>query len=139
MVAGHICLDITPVFRTDNYLDIQQVFTPGHLTNMMGVKIAAGGVVPNVGISLSIMGLNCQLIGKIGKDFFGEDILNFLKQLNVSESIVRTTSENTSYTVVIAPPGVDRIFFQDSGANNKFTYDDINFEIVKKARLFLFG
>ena len=139
VVAGHVCLDIAPVFREDINLDIKQIFTPGHLTNMAGAKIAAAGAVPNVGISLGILGLKTHLMGKTGKDFFGRGILNFLKERNIGGSMVETEDGNTSYTVVIAPPGTDRIFFHDPGTNDTFTADDIDYEIVKQARLFHFG
>ena len=140
VVAGHICLDITPVFREDNKcLNLDQIFTPGKLTNMSGANIAAAGTVPNVGISLGILGMKTWLMGKIGKDFFGEGVLNFLKKRNLDGSFIETEGENTSYTVVLAPPGIDRMFLHDPGANDTFTAEDIDYNVVKKSRMFHFG
>lgn len=139
VVAGHLCLDITPVFREDINIDVKRVFTPGTLTNMDGIKIAAAGAVPNVGITLGILGLKPWLMGKTGNDFFGRGIQNFLGERNIARSITETENGNTSYTVVIAAPGTDRIFFHDPGTNDTFTADDIDYEIVKQAKLFHFG
>ena len=47
--------------------------------------------------------------------------------------------ENTSYTIVIVPPGYDRIFLHHTGANDTFCADDINYDLVKEAKLFHFG
>lgn len=139
VVAGHVCLDITPVFMRDNKLDLQRIFAPGNLTNMSGIEVAAAGAVPNVGISLHRLGIKTRLMGKTGKDFFGRGILDFLREKNIEGKMVEAEGGNTSYTIVISPPGTDRIFFHDPGTNDTFTSADIDYEIVKQAKLFHFG
>lgn len=139
VVAGHVCLDITPIFKEKERLDLKRIFCPGNLTNMSGVEITAAGCVPNVGISLDILGIKTWLMGKTGCDFFEKAILDFLKSKNMKGSMVEAISENTSYTIVISPPGMDRIFFHDPGANDSFTADDLDYDIIKQARLFHFG
>lgn len=42
--------------------------------------------------------------------------------------MVVVDEEETSYTVVIVPPGFDRIFLHNPGVNNTFCADDINSE-----------
>jgi sugar/nucleoside kinase (ribokinase family) len=46
---------------------------------------------------------------------------------------------STSYTVVLAPPGVDRIFLHNPGANDCFAADDISESVLTDASLFHFG
>ena len=46
---------------------------------------------------------------------------------------------STSYTVVINPPGVDRIFLHYPGANDTFGADDVRYDLLAQARLFHFG
>jgi len=46
---------------------------------------------------------------------------------------------HSSYTVVINPPGVDRIFFHYPGANDTFGAGDVRYDLVSGARLFHFG
>ena len=53
--------------------------------------------------------------------------------------MVVVKGEETSYTIVIVPPGFDRIFLHNPGANNTFVADDINYDIVAQARLFHLG
>jgi sugar/nucleoside kinase (ribokinase family) len=45
----------------------------------------------------------------------------------------------SSYTVILAPPRIDRIFLHCPGANDVFSSADINLAVVEKARLFHFG
>ncbi len=139
VVAGHICFDVIPAFRKMDKTEMKDIFVPGKLINMDSVKVSTGGPVSNTGIALSILGINTKLMGKIGKDYFGEGVIKLLKERNAEEGMVIADGEKTSYTVVIVPPGFDRIFLHNPGANNTFCYDDINFDIVKEAKLFHFG
>ncbi len=140
VVAGHICLDITPKFSMNiSYKEISSVFIPGKLINVDKAIISTGGAVPNTGLALSKLGAEVSLIGKIGDDLFGKGIVNVLKKSADMSGMSIVKGENSSYTVVIAVPGTDRIFLHYPGTNNTFGYDDVNFEIVKKAKLFHLG
>jgi len=139
IVAGHICLDITPAFKKIDKGKIKDIFIPGRLINMGKVKISTGGPVSNVGLALSILGINAKLMGKIGGDFFGNGVLKLLKERNADDGMIVVDNEETSYTIVIVPPGIDRIFLHNPGANSTFCADDINYELVKQAKIFHFG
>ena len=45
----------------------------------------------------------------------------------------------TSYSIILAPPGIDRIALHHTGGNDEFMSEDIDFEKVKKVNLFHFG
>ena len=139
IVAGHICLDITPAFKKIDKGKIKDIFIPGRLINMGKIKISTGGPVSNVGIALSILGINAKLMGKIGGDFFGNGVLKLLRERNADDGMIVVDNEETSYTIVIVPPGIDRIFLHNPGANSTFCADDINYELVKQAKIFHFG
>jgi sugar/nucleoside kinase (ribokinase family) len=53
--------------------------------------------------------------------------------------LVRDPAVSTSYTVILSPPGLDRIFLHCPGANDSFDAGDIDYELVRQARLFHFG
>ncbi len=139
VVAGHICLDITPNFISEGSKDIHQILRPGTLTNVAGVKIGTGGAVSNTGIALSILGIQTQLMGKIGRDYFGEGILQLVGERGLQEGMTIAEDASTSYTIVIVPPETDRIFLHDPGANDSFSAADINYDITDKAKIFHFG
>ena len=80
LVAGHICLDITPVFSARTPAPLGEVLVPGKLVQMRDVNISTGGAVANTGLALKILGADVVLMGKIGKDAFGEIVLERLRQ-----------------------------------------------------------
>jgi sugar/nucleoside kinase (ribokinase family) len=53
--------------------------------------------------------------------------------------MVVSNEAETAFSIVIAPPEVDRIFLESPGCNQIFDINHINFEMVSKARLFHFG
>lgn len=142
IVAGHICVDITPVFpegkgRNRNVSDVMK---PGKLLHMDGVQVSTGGVVANTGLAMKFLGADVKLIGKIGEDSFGEIVANTLKKNGAEDdSLVRDPSVSTSYTVVVAIPGIDRIFLHDPGANDQFFSKDISDVQLREADHIHFG
>lgn len=139
VVAGHICLDVTPTFLSPAGTLPKDLFIPGKLINMDEVNISTGGPVSNTGIALQKMGVKTKLMSKVGNDLFGNGILNLLKERGNHEGMITMKGEHTSYTIVIVPPGIDRIFLHNPGANNTFVADDVDYEFLKQAKLFHFG
>ncbi len=139
VVAGHICLDITPEFGRIRAEGIDDVLAPGKLVNIHEANLSTGGAVPNVGVALSKLGVEAALMAKTGDDLFGRAIVGRLKDYVKPGGISRVAGEHSSYTIVIAVPGFDRIFLHNPGTNDTFGCGDIDFDVVKKARLFYLG
>ena len=139
IAAGHICLDITPVFPEMKAESLDQVLSPGKLLQMDRADVHTGGAVANTGLAMKKLGADVRLAGKIGKDAFGELILNILKKYDAQEGMTVSEGESTSYSVILAVPGIDRIFLHNPGANDSFCADDIQDELLKDAALFHFG
>lgn len=139
LAAGHICIDITPVFSTGRkYANIGDLLEPGKLIHMDPADVHTGGSVANTGLALKILGADVRLLGKIGSDSFGSMVLDILSHYGASGLIVDEHS-STSYSVVLAVPGIDRIFLHNPGANDTFTNADIPEEALEDAALFHFG
>lgn len=150
VVAGHICIDITPVFpgsenRTSeskkNVMksSISEVLIPGTLVRVNDIDIHTGGVVANTGLAMRFFGMNVQLMGKVANDAFGSMILDILKKHGSIDGMMVAKNDSTSYTLVIAVPGVDRIFLHNPGTNDRFTRDDLDYETIGVSQLFHFG
>ena len=139
IVAGHICLDITPEIKGQPEGHIQDFLSPGKLINVGAADIHTGGVVANTGLAMKFLGADVRLLGKTGNDSFGGMVESILKSHNASEGLIKREGEHTSYSVVLAVPGVDRIFLHDPGANDTFTSDDIPEDLLKDTALFHFG
>lgn len=139
VVAGHICLDITPVFPIDINKAIGDLLVPGKLLNVQGAEVSTGGAVANTGLAMKILGADVSLAAKVGKDAFGDIVLGLLRKYGADQDMIVSPEVGTSYTVVIAVPGSDRIFLHDPGANDTFTGADISDDILKGAALLHFG
>ena len=139
VVAGHICIDITPTFPDYKAEKVEDILMPGKLLQMGAADVHTGGAVANTGLALKVLGADVSLMGKIGKDAFGEMVLSQLKEYDAEGSMIVSDEANTSYSVVVAPKGIDRIFLHHSGANDSYYKKDLDFKQIQDATLFHFG
>lgn len=138
-VAGHICLDIIPQIPDTGVKEISELFKPGKLINVNAAKISTGGPVSNTGIALKKLGLTVAFMSRVGEDEFGKIIIHLLNTQGHTEGVSTSIDDRTSYTVAIAPPGIDRIFLHHPGANDHFSSTDLNKEMISQSRMFHFG
>jgi sugar/nucleoside kinase (ribokinase family) len=134
VVAGHVCLDLTPV------LDRPAALSPGALVEVGPAQLSAGGAVANTGLALHRLGVGVRLLGKLGDDLFGAAVREILEAEGtaLSEGMRVVAGETTSYSVVISPPGVDRSFLHCPGANDTFSAGDVG-DADLGCRIFHFG
>lgn len=140
IVAGHICLDIIPTLP-ELRGGLASLLVPGKLVKVAAAVTSTGGAVSNTGLALDRLGFHTRLIGKVGDDLLGRAVLEVLRGQNpaLAKGMIVAKEEASSYTVVISPPGVDRIFLHCPGANDTFASRDIDYEPLRGARLFHFG
>lgn len=138
-VAGHLCVDITPGFPQDKTKNLSELLRPGKLLNVNGATVSTGGAVANTGLALKVLGSEVILMGKIGNDSFGTIIEEVFDTYDAGENLIHTDHEHSSYTIAIAPPGIDRIFLHHAGCNDTFAYEDLDFDKIKSASHFHFG
>jgi sugar/nucleoside kinase (ribokinase family) len=138
VVAGHVCLDIRPAFPSGCR---KRDFEPGGLTVVGPAALSVGGAVGNTGLALRRLGLKTRLVGKLGDDWIGRQILGLLAgsgRRSASDMILEPGAR-TSYSIVLEPPGRDRSFLHDPGANDSFSAADMPPDKLRRARLFHFG
>ena len=116
-------------------------FAPGDLSIVGAPVISTGGAVSNVGLGLHSLGLPVRLAARIGDDAFGKLVWDRVTAsgAGLAEGIRRVRGEVTSYTVVLNPPGVDRVFFHCPGANDTFTDLDVTDQVLAEAAIVHFG
>ena len=141
IAAGHICLDILPEMDGLSAGSFASQFQPGRLLEVGQATLCTGGPVSNVGLALHRLGVPTRLICKIGADDFGQVIRKLVSRIDpcLAEGIVTAEGEATSYTVIISPPGKDRLFLHNPGANRTFGAADVNYDLAAQAALFHFG
>jgi sugar/nucleoside kinase (ribokinase family) len=148
VACGHLCLDIIPEFpagvpspRTSSAAGVHDFFRPGRLSVVGAPVVATGGAVSNVGLSLHRLGLPSHLVAKVGSDPLGRIVLERVASLGagLTKGITAVEGETTSYSVVLSPPGVDRIFLHCPGANDTFVDTDVADSSLQGAAIFHFG
>lgn len=139
IVAGHVCLDIWPDFTQYSLAD--EVLVPGRPTMVGSARLAVGGAVANVGLTLHRLGVSTRLVGKVGNDALGKLLLSILRESDpaLAEEMLTTQGVGTSYSIVVNLPDVERAFFHYTGANDVFRPTDLRPERFRDARLFHIG
>ncbi len=139
MKAGHLCLDIIPRFTDTGATKIEEIMRPGKLVNVNEASISTGGPVSNTGINMKTLGSKVCFCARTGDDEFGKLTIDILKKSGNADGIHVVENSGSSYTVVIAPPGIDRIFLHNPATNNLFCSDDLNPELISQCCHFHFG
>jgi len=141
VVAGHICLDIIPQLTGSTRDQFERTFLPGRLLEVGPMTFSTGGSVSNTGLALHKLGIQTQLMGKVGDDLLGQVVRQLVGSHgpHLADGMVVDKMVNTSYTIIISPPGVDRMFLHYPGANDTFSGADVRYEVVTESILFHFG
>jgi sugar/nucleoside kinase (ribokinase family) len=118
-----------------------RIFTPGTLIHVGPALRSTGGAVGNTGLALHRLGLATRLVGKIGDDWIGREIMEILRSNapRLAADMLVVPGEQSSYTIVLNPPDVDRIFLHCPGANDAFSAANVTSGRLGSARLFHFG
>jgi sugar/nucleoside kinase (ribokinase family) len=141
VVAGHICLDLIPDLSPLGEASLSSLLRPGQLFEVGQLAVATGGSVSNTGLALYILGMRTQLMGKLGGDPLGALVRQVVAARggDLADGMIVDPEAETSYTVILSPPGTDRTFLHAPAANHTFGADDVRYEVVGQARLFHFG
>ena len=139
VVAGHLCVDITPAIPDNGVIDAEHLLVPGRMINVGSADIHPGGAVANTGLAMRFFGADVTLAGAVGDDDLGDIVTGIMNRQGADSGLIRKAGGSTSYSVVIAAPGVDRIFLHHSGVNDDFRADDLSEEMLEGAALMHFG
>ena len=141
IAAGHLCLDVIPDLSGIEQDQMEAILQAGRLVIVGPVGYCTGGPVSNTGLALTKLGIQTRLMGKVGDDIFGRAILDYVKSISeeLADAMVVDPATNTSYTIVLSPPSVDRTFLHHPGANDTFGAGDVSYDLLADSRLFHFG
>lgn len=139
VVAGHLCLDITPQFYTGGALSPESLLRPGSLTRVGAADVHPGGCVANTGLALRKLGVPTRLVARVGDDALGGLLRGLVGGDGANSALQTDAGSSTSYSVVLAPPGMDRMFLHNAGANERFSQADVPDALLRGARLLHFG
>lgn len=101
-----------------------------------------GGAPCNVLAMLSKLGHKTAFIGKVGKDFFGEQLKDAITEVGICAEHLRMDEEiHTTLAMVHTYPDGDRdfSFYRNPGADMMLTEAEVPEDLIQDSKLFHFG
>lgn len=101
-----------------------------------------GGAPCNVLAMLSKLGHDTAFIGKVGKDFFGEQLKRAIQEVGICADYLCMDEEvHTTLALVHTFPDGDRdfSFYRNPGADMMLTEEDVPERLIKNSKIFHFG
>ncbi|MDE6664011.1 MAG: carbohydrate kinase [Lachnospiraceae bacterium] len=101
-----------------------------------------GGAPCNVLAMLAKLGRKTAFIGKVGKDFFGEQLKSAIKEVGIdSDHLLMDEEVHTTLAMVHTLPDGDRdfSFYRNPGADMMLTEHEIPENLIADSKLFHFG
>ena len=102
----------------------------------------AGGAPANLLATISKFGGKAAFIGKVGRDMFGDYLIETLKSCNINtDGMSIDDIHNTTLAFVSLNEDGDRdfSFYRRFGADVFLAKEDINKDIIKQSKIFHFG
>lgn len=100
----------------------------------------AGGCAVNTAACLRRAGISVRVIGKVGRDLFGDFVLNDLQRLGIDPyGVKRSDTHPTSSTFILNVKGQDRRYIHMLGANSDFQAADVDPAVFEDARVLYVG
>ena len=115
---------------------IDQFPEKGKLVLFDELEIHAGGCANNVAIALARLGISAGAMGKVGTDAFGDLILQGLIDDGINTiGMQQDADASTSFTFVAVASDGERTFYHYIGANGELCEADLNWEVIRSAKI----
>ncbi len=113
----------------------------GHsLSNARSFTPRCGGAPANLAVSAAKLGGDVGFIGRVGKDGFGDTIINLMKKFGVDTShVVRDKNRATMIACVALPSPEKPDFLLIPGANENLIPEDIPKSVLEEVKVYAFG
>lgn len=101
-----------------------------------------GGAPCNVLAMLSRLGHKTAFIGKVGKDFFGEQLKSAIREVGINSDYLQMDDKvHTTLALVHTFPDGDRdfSFYREPGADMMLTEEEVSTELLANTKIFHFG
>ncbi|MDR3709112.1 MAG: sugar kinase [Capsulimonadaceae bacterium] len=106
----------------------------GTLAEVERIQLHSGGCAANTSIALARLGIKASVLGKVGRDGFGDFLVNSLGAAELDASgVARSRTASTSATMVAVDAAGERTFLHYTGANAEFSEEDVDWQVIEKA------
>ena len=110
------------------------------LSNAPSFTPRCGGAPANLAVSAAKLGGDVGFIGRVGKDGFGDKIINLMKKYGVDTShAVRDENRATMLACIALPSPEKPDFLLIPGANENLVPEDIPKSVLEEVKVYAFG
>ena len=132
--SGLLCADIVvkPVER------LPEAGTAGVVET---IELSCGGCGLNTAIVLKKLGVSAGIIGKIGRDTFGDHLAREIEAFGLDARGIKRDPDTrtTSALVMVLPSGERSFLYAPGGSSEMISLDDFDFELIGQAGILHVG
>ena len=130
----NICITVIGSINMDLVGTTNQLPRAGETLSGTSFKMSPGGKGANQAVGLSRLGANVDLVGKIGGDIFGKELILNLRQNNVNVEYIETsTNTESGVALILLDINKENYILVIPGSNG--TCDKVQIEAATKAML----
>jgi len=129
LVVGSLNADL--VVRTPRFPQ------PGETISGDDLQIIPGGKGANQAVAASRVGANVSMLGRVGKDNFGDLLLDNLKSNHVDSQLVQRDDSSTGTAIIVVDVNGQNSIVLSAGANGKVSSSDMEHASFPSFRLLL--
>ncbi|HUG35193.1 MAG TPA: ribokinase [Anaerolineales bacterium] len=111
---------------------------PGETISGSDLEVIPGGKGANQAVAAARLGANVSILGRVGKDNFGDFLLDNLKQNHVDISRVLRDNSSTGTAIIVVDENGQNCIVLSPGANGKVTPADVESASFPHHSLILF-
>lgn len=130
VVVGSINMDL--VFRTAKRPDL------GETVKGIDFNQFPGGKGANQGVAAARLGAEVYMVGKVGKDPYGQELLNCLKREGINTEKVKYGQKSTGLANIVVDDQGQNTIITIEGANGEVNPEDIDEELFSQGDIALF-
>lgn len=115
---------------------VDEMPAKGLLNLVDSIEMFNGGNAMTAAINLKTMGFSSAVMGKVGRDPFGDFLQHRIRQSGLDTAGVAVDpSVQTSTSIVLSSKDGERSFLHCIGANASFRLQDVNWDVIQKSKI----
>jgi len=99
---------------------------PGETISGEDLQVIAGGKGANQAVAAARLGASVSMLGRVGRDNFGDFLLDNLKSNQVGPQLVQRDNASTGTAIIIVDSNGQNSIVLSAGANGKVSSEDVN-------------
>jgi len=110
---------------------------PGETISGEDLRVIPGGKGANQAVAAARLGANVAMLGRVGKDNFGDFLLEDLKLNKVDSTFVQRDNSSTGTAMIVVDSGGQNSIVLSAGANGKVASADVEYASFPQGGLLL--